>query len=196
VRPLYESDQLARTLYYALTVVWVAFELSYFVRFVGRPGSRRQDRLSGPALLAGLLLALNAGAGVAHALPQTTIAWNRPYVFALGLALGAAGVAFRWYAIKTLGRFFTMRVTTTADQSVVDTGPYRLIRHPSYTGSLMTVLGVLLCMTNWLSLVCLLVAVPGFAYRMKVEEQALLVALGEPYLVYMRRTKRLIPYLL
>jgi protein-S-isoprenylcysteine O-methyltransferase Ste14 len=151
-------------LYYALTVVWVAFELSYFVRFVGRPGSRRQDRLSGPALIGGLLLALYAGSAAAHALPRATIIWNRPYVFALGLALGVAGVAFRWYAIKTLGRFFTMRVTTSADQTVVDTGPYRLIRHPSYTGALMTVVGVLLCSTNWLSLGCILVAVPGFAF--------------------------------
>jgi protein-S-isoprenylcysteine O-methyltransferase Ste14 len=195
LRPLYESDQLARALYYALTVVWVAFELSYFVRFVGRPGSRRQDRLSGPALIGGLLLALYAGSASAHAVPQATITWNRLFVFALGIALSAAGVAFRWYAIKTLGRFFTMRVTTSADQTVVDTGPYRLIRHPSYTGMLMTVLGVLLCSTNWLSLLCLLVAVPGLAYRITVEEQALVAALGEPYRDYMRRTTRLIPYL-
>jgi protein-S-isoprenylcysteine O-methyltransferase Ste14 len=195
MRPLFETDQLARALYYALTVVWVAFELSYFVRLVGRPGSRRQDRLSGPALIGGLLLSLYAGSAAAHAVPMATIAWNRPFVFGVGLALGVAGVAFRWYAIKTLGRFFTMRVTTTADQKVVDTGPYRLIRHPSYTGALMTVAGVLLCMTNWLSLACIVVAVPGFAYRMKVEEQALVEALGEPYREYMRRTRRLIPYL-
>jgi protein-S-isoprenylcysteine O-methyltransferase Ste14 len=194
VRPLYESDLAAEAFYYALTFAWIALELSYCVRFVGRPGSRRQDRLSGPALAGGLLLALFAGSAVANAVPQATITWNRPYVFALGIALGTAGLAVRWYAIKTLGRFFTMRVATSADQTVVDTGPYRLVRHPSYTGALMTGVGVLLCSTNWLSLVCLLVAVPGFAYRMKVEEQALLAALGEPYRDYMRRTKRLIPY--
>jgi protein-S-isoprenylcysteine O-methyltransferase Ste14 len=196
LRPLYESDQPARTLYYALTVVWVAFEVSYFARFVGRPGSRQQDRLSGPALIGGLLLSLCAGSIAAHSVPQATITWNRSCVLGLGLALGVAGVAFRWYAINTLGRFFTMRVTTSADQTVVDTGPNRLIRHPSYTGALMTVFGVLLCSTNWLSSLCFLIAWPGFAYRIRTEERALISALGDPYREYMRRTKRLVPYVL
>src|SRR5262249_50419629 len=79
------------------------------------------------------------------------------------------------------------------DQTVVQKGPYRLVRHPSYTGALLTVLGILLCQTNWLSLACFLLALPGFAYRIRVEERALVTALGEPYRDYMRRTKRLVP---
>jgi protein-S-isoprenylcysteine O-methyltransferase Ste14 len=77
---------------------------------------------------------------------------------------------------------------------VVDTGPYRLIRHPSYTGVVMTIFGVLLCSTNWLALICFVIALPGFAYRIGVEERALVDALGEPYREYMGRTKRLVPY--
>jgi protein-S-isoprenylcysteine O-methyltransferase Ste14 len=87
-------------------------------------------------------------------------------------------------------------VTTSADQTVVDRGPYRFVRHPSYSGSLLTVLGVLLCSTNWATLACFLLALPGFAYRIRIEEQALADALGRPYLEYMRRTKRLLPFVI
>ncbi|HKC18217.1 MAG TPA: isoprenylcysteine carboxylmethyltransferase family protein, partial [Candidatus Dormibacteraeota bacterium] len=75
-------------------------------------------------------------------------------------------------------------------------GLYRYVRHPSYSGSLLTVLGVLLCSTNWLALACFVLALPGFLYRIRVEEGALLTALGEPYRDYMARTKRLVPFLL
>jgi protein-S-isoprenylcysteine O-methyltransferase Ste14 len=104
------------------------------------------------------------------------------------------GIAVRWYAVLSLGRFFTTRVMTRADQTVVRRGPYRFVRHPSYSGALLTVLGVLLCQTNLLSLACFVLALPGFAYRIRVEERALVSALGEPYRDYMRRTKRLVPF--
>lgn len=117
-------------------------------------------------------------------------------MFGFALAVAAAGVAFRLYALRSLGRFFTTRVMVAADQVVVETGPYQLLRHPSYTGALLTLLGVLLCSTNWLTLACFLLAIPGFAYRIAVEEKALASGLGQPYRDYMRRTKRLIPYVL
>ncbi len=159
-------------------------------------GTFGQDRLSGPALIAGIGLAVGLGIRAAVLVPQAAIREFRPEIFALGLALALAGIAFRWYAIARLGRFFTTRVTVATDQVVVETGPYRLVRHPSYTGALLTVLGVLLCSTNWLTLACFVLAVPGFAYRIAVEENALANGLGQPYRDYMRRTKRLIPYVL
>jgi protein-S-isoprenylcysteine O-methyltransferase Ste14 len=84
---------------------------------------------------------------------------------------------------------------TQEGQSVVEAGPYRFVRHPSYTGMLLTLLGVLLCSTNWLALASFLIALPGLAYRIKVEEGALIGALGEPYRRYMGRTRRIVPRL-
>jgi protein-S-isoprenylcysteine O-methyltransferase Ste14 len=79
---------------------------------------------------------------------------------------------------------------------VVDTGPYRLIRHPSYSGSLLTFAGLGLAMGNWVSIVLLLLgAGVGFAYRVHVEEQALCTDLGQPYRDYMQRTRRFVPYI-
>lgn len=193
--PLYVTNGVAAGLYWMTIIAWVTSEFVIGVRHI--PSSRgdlSQDRLSGPALIGGVVLAVALGASAAR-VPGTPITTGRPVVFALGVVLALAGIAFRQYAVATLGRFFTTRVMTQAGQTVVETGPYRYIRHPSYSGMLLTVLGVLLCSTDWLSLACFVVALPGMAYRIKVEEGALISALGDPYREYMRRTPRLLPLL-
>jgi len=140
-------------------------------------------------IVASVTLAFNA----AYALPAAGMTEVRTLRF-LGIAAFAAGLAIRWYAIVHLGRFFTVNVAIAASHRVIDTGPYRFVRHPSYTGALMAFLGLALCLANWASLVILLVPVfLVFLRRMHVEEGALLQALGDEYRDYMRRTKRLIP---
>jgi protein-S-isoprenylcysteine O-methyltransferase len=85
-------------------------------------------------------------------------------------------------------------VAIAADHRLIDTGPYRFVRHPSYTGALMAFLGLALCLANWASRVVMVVPVfLVFLRRMQVEEGALLQALGDQYREYMNRTKRLIP---
>ncbi len=114
-----------------------------------------------------------------------------------GAALVAAGVSLRVWSMRTLGEYFTRVVHVSSSQKVVETGPYRLLRHPSYTGVALSALGVGLAMANVAGI--LLTCVPfliGVSYRIRVEERALLEAIGEPYREYMKRTKRLIPYVL
>ena len=194
--PPYLTEQWALIAYWALLSVWVLSELLVFATHVSGSADRGQDRFSGVALVAGVLLAISVGSRLARGVPEMAIEPGAVAVFWVGVALGFAGIALRWYAIRSLGRFFRMRVMTVPDQVVVESGPYALMRHPSYTGALLTVLGVMLCSTNWLTLASFLIALPGFAYRIAVEERALVGALGDPYRDYMRRTKRLIPYLL
>ena len=62
------------------------------------------------------------------------------------------GIAIRWYAIVYLGRFFTVNVAIAADHRLIDSGPYRFVRHPSYIGALMAFLGLGLTLGNWVSL--------------------------------------------
>jgi len=113
-----------------------------------------------------------------------------------GLSLLVAGVAIRWSAIYTLGKFFTGTVLIMEDHRLVRTGIYKHLRHPAYTGALIAHLGIGLSFSNWfsltLSVVPFLVAV---MYRIHVEEQALREAFGEEYRDYSRGTKRLIPKL-
>jgi len=79
-------------------------------------------------------------------------------------------------------------------QTVVDTGPYRFVRHPSYTAIIMSFVGIGVALENWLSLVVIIV-VPtiGLIIRIRVEERALLNALGEPYREFSQSRARIIP---
>ncbi len=91
------------------------------------------------------------------------------------------GIALRQWAVWVLGRFFTVVVRVTAGQTVIDRGPYRWVRHPSYTGLLLTLSGAGVAFGNWLSILALIIwSALGLAIRIRVEERALLAALGEP----------------
>lgn len=112
----------------------------------------------------------------------------------LGLVLLLAGVAFRWAAIYTLGKYFTGTVLIKGDHRLVRSGLYKHLRHPAYTGTLVAHLGLGLSFTNWFSLSLSVVPyVVAAMYRMHVEERALREAFGEEYITYSRDTKRLIP---
>lgn len=124
-----------------------------------------------------------------------TITWYPFLIFGIGIALVLGGVTFRWYSIRLLGKYFSVQLGVQAGQTVMRDGLYRWIRHPSYTGSLITMLGFGLAFTNWLCLVSVpLIVLVGYSYRANVEERMLVHALGEPYREYMRDTKRFIPF--
>jgi protein-S-isoprenylcysteine O-methyltransferase Ste14 len=115
-------------------------------------------------------------------------------IFIVGALLTAAGIAFRQWAIAVLGGYFTVDVRVSDDQSVVESGPYRFIAHPSYTGLTMVFVGIGLMLGNWLSLAFLaLVPAIGLVIRIKVEERALLAGIGEPYRRFLATRARLVP---
>src|SRR5216110_3322720 len=119
-----------------------------------------------------------------------------PAVAVAAVVLFAAGLILRWWAIVTLGRLFTVDVTIEKDHELVERGPFRWVRHPSYTGVLLAFVGWSLTLWNWVAMAVVLVPIcVAFVRRMKVEEEALSRALGERYVEYMKRTKRLIPLL-
>ena len=115
-------------------------------------------------------------------------------VFVLGLVLMALGIFVRQWSIQTLGRFFTGDVRVSGHQPVIDRGPYRWARHPSYGGLIIFFIGFGLSLTNFISLVILaVVPTAGLIARIHFEERALLATLGEPYRRYAATRKRLIP---
>jgi protein-S-isoprenylcysteine O-methyltransferase len=115
-------------------------------------------------------------------------------VFGLGEAILLAGLTLRYWAVLTLGRFFKVTVSIQAGHRVVRSGPYRLLRHPSYTGLLAILLGLGLVLGTWVGLAALVVLpLAGILIRIRVEEQVLLAALGDEYTSYAAETKRLIP---
>jgi protein-S-isoprenylcysteine O-methyltransferase Ste14 len=117
------------------------------------------------------------------------------FVFALGLVVGWAGGLLRWWSFVSLGKYFTVVVTTSADQPVIDRGPYRVLRHPSYTGLLLIFAGVGVMVGNWLSAAGALVLVLiALIYRLRIEERALIATLGDRYREFAASRARLIPY--
>ena len=195
--PLFVTSHIDSLAFTAAYVFWLLPELiSSFTKNAGR-GARRNDRYSKFFVLGGISLGSLAGFGSAFAASQFAIPLDRPFIFTAGILLILAGAAFRWYAVRVLGKYFTLQVAIQSGQTVVESGPYRWIRHPSYSGSLVSLLGLGLVLSNWLSLVCVVVfPILGYSYRIWVEEMTLVDALGEPYRDYMKRTKRLIPFII
>jgi protein-S-isoprenylcysteine O-methyltransferase Ste14 len=112
----------------------------------------------------------------------------------LGLALAAFGVAFRQWAVLSLGRFFTVAVTVDAGQTLVKRGPYHWLRHPAYSGSIATLVGLPLSLGTWVgALLVLVLSLSGYLYRVRIEEQAMLEFFGDEYREYMQHTWRLFP---
>jgi protein-S-isoprenylcysteine O-methyltransferase Ste14 len=178
---------------------WVLFGLFVLGEYAMRVRSRlnrsgtRVERWSLVIVVIAVIGGLLGGLGLAgwHAMTITVGRW--PF-FIVGLALMASGIYVRQWAIFTLGRFFTADVRVHPQQTVVDRGPYRWVRHPSYSGLIIFFLGVGLALTNWMSLL-VLVAVPtaGLVIRIRSEERALLAGLGEPYRRYAAVHQRLFP---
>ena len=119
----------------------------------------------------------------------------RQSLFWIGLSLMATGLALRFWAIRVLARFFTVDVNIQEGHELIRRGPYRLLRHPAYTGSLMTFLGFGLALGNaWALLAVMAPVTVAFLWRMRVEERVLAEAFPMQYPEYARQTKRLIPF--
>jgi len=143
-----------------------------------------------------VILTVFISISIAFAFGYAGVGMLPDWVFYLGIFLMLLGVLVRQYAIAILGRFFSLTVQIAEDHKVVEKGPYRLVRHPSYTGVLITFIGLGLAVQSWGALLVLLgVFSLSFGYRMWVEERTLLSELGQDYASYMKRTKRLIPFI-
>jgi protein-S-isoprenylcysteine O-methyltransferase len=111
-----------------------------------------------------------------------------------GLVMIWVGLAFRDWAIFTLGRFFKVMVVIQPDHRVVDRGPYRWMRHPSYLGLIVALTGLGLAEGDWVSVsIALLGILAAALIRIRVEERVMLQELGEEYATYAQRTARLLP---
>ena len=110
------------------------------------------------------------------------------------LVILVAGLALRWAAVLTLGKSFSSNVAIHATQTIMRTGPYRWMRHPSYTGLLLCIFAVALRTRNWISLLVIFIPITAaLLYRIHIEEIVLHEHFGEEYSGYCSETKRLIP---
>jgi protein-S-isoprenylcysteine O-methyltransferase Ste14 len=114
--------------------------------------------------------------------------------FAVGVVLTVIGLMIRIQSILTLKQYFTYSVSQVENHELIETGFYKVIRHPGYLGQLMIFAGISTSLSNWLSILLMMIPITfGYIYRIKVEERFMIEQMGENYLNYQKRTKRLIP---
>ena len=192
--PLPYTDLGAGIAFYVVLGVFVVLEQRVRLRsWLNRHGSRA-DRGSLLVVICSVVVGLGGGFALAAAVHGAAIAAGRWPIFVVGLVLMSAGIAIRQWAIALLGQFFTIDVRVHPDQAVVERGPYRWVRHPSYTGMIMTFVGIGLALGNWAALaVLIIVPTAGLVVRIRREERALLDGLGEPYRRFAASCARLVP---
>jgi protein-S-isoprenylcysteine O-methyltransferase len=181
-----------------LTLAFFASEVALAIRRRSRraDGATRADHGSGPLLWIVISAAVTAAFSLAGHRPGR-FPFPPSAIRGTATALFLVGAVVRGWAVITLGRFFTVDVATHAGHTLVDTGPFRFVRHPSYTGLLLEFAGVGVSLGNGVSFLVLMVpVVAAMAYRIHVEEGALRSVLGDAYEAYCARTKRILPGLI
>jgi protein-S-isoprenylcysteine O-methyltransferase Ste14 len=118
--------------------------------------------------------------------------WNT--FFVVGIVLFSIGLIIRIHSMLTLKQYFTFSVAKVDQHKIIETGLYKYIRHPGYLGQWIIFLGISLALSNWLSVVLMMIpTIAGYLYRIRVEEKFMADQLGTEYLNYKSRTKKIIP---
>ena len=181
---------LGKVLFY----IWTASEVFIAVATrTRRGGGNVKDRGSMLMLWVVIILSIEAGEWIGRAAAVASpggIYWLR----IASLTLLFTGLVVRWTAILSLGKAFSANVAIRPSQTVYQSGLYRLVRHPSYSGLWLVFLAIALHEQNWIAAAVVLVpTTAALLYRIHIEEAALNEAFGAQYAAYSKRTKRLIP---
>ena len=118
-----------------------------------------------------------------------------PWLAAVGLVLFALGLGFAIWARLHIGRNWGTPMTQKEEPELVTSGPYRLVRHPIYSGILLAAVGTAVAL-SWLWLTVVALAGIYLMYSATVEERHLTEQFPEDYPPYRQATKMLVPFVL
>jgi protein-S-isoprenylcysteine O-methyltransferase Ste14 len=197
LRPLpFSEEPMFALLFWCAWTLWILPEIIAWGVKRSDDSSKARDQGSLNLIVVLWCVGIALDFALSLLLPRAAISWKRIALFFVGISLMLLGIGLRWYSAAMLGKYFTFDVAIQSGQTLVEAGPYQYVRHPSYTGALLTLFGFGLALGNWVGLIANLSCM-GFAYgyRISVEEAALTSALGEAYSQYARRTWRLVPFL-
>ena len=181
-----------------ILALWLGWAISWAVaalwtnRTEDRPGISTEIRYRIPMMAGIALMAVPA-----HGYEGALRLWHMGRLGAwLCVTLVACGIAFAWWARAHLGRLWSGRITRKTDHRLIDSGPYALVRHPIYTGLLLSLLATVAAKGTSLAVggfACLFL---GLWMKARLEERWLSQELGaEAYAQYQRRVPMLIPFI-
>ena len=180
-------------IYYIIWSVWLLSEI-LLNRLIRSGEADKKNTDKGTLVLIWITIAISITLGILiQAWLKSTISTSI-WVPRTGLVLIVLGMLLRFIAIRSLGRMFTVDVTIRKDHRIKQDGLYKLVRHPSYSGSLLSFLGFGISLNSWASLGIIFVLVTAaMLLRIRTEEKLLLEQFGAEYENYIKKTWRLIP---
>jgi protein-S-isoprenylcysteine O-methyltransferase Ste14 len=179
----------------AAAILWLGAELYLMLRDTSRgKGGTEIDRITRNYNTISTVVALTLTPSVSWIKALRFDSYGASVVFWIGIVVMLLGLFLRHWSIYVLGQYFRTTVEVNRGQKVVQKGPYRYIRHPSYGGIILFCLGYGLIAKNWLSLaIAVLLPTASLLYRIKIEEVALAKGIGPDYEAYQKKTKKLLP---
>ncbi|MGH3069890.1 MAG: methyltransferase family protein [Streptosporangiaceae bacterium] len=196
-RPYFDTPPAGFVLL-AVAAAWLLLEFIHFLQVQEaqewRAGATRSSTPGFWAASAACVIAWETWLYQAPAIVPAAAIRPAALAFSAGLVFFLAGMGLRGWSFAALGRYSTYAIVVSPGQPVVATGPYRLLRHPSYTGGLLIGAGAGLMSANWASLAAMtLLPLAVTVWRIRLEETALLTGLGDRYRAYACDRKRLVP---
>jgi protein-S-isoprenylcysteine O-methyltransferase Ste14 len=184
---------LKLTVIFCFSVLYCILEVYLNLR---QKQSSKVEKRNDKGSLAGLYLSIGLGYFLAFSVGSLKTGriyhWNT--LFAIGFILVALGLIIRILALITLKKYFTYSVSKIENHKLIETGLYKRIRHPGYLGQIIIFLGISVTLSNWLSVLLMMISVlTGYIYRINTEERFMSDQMGKKYSDYKLRTKRLIP---
>ncbi|MBL3549996.1 protein-S-isoprenylcysteine O-methyltransferase Ste14 [Chryseobacterium rhizosphaerae] len=176
-------------------VIWFLSEFLYKnILKSNKEDKKNKDKSTLNILWLAIPFSIASSIMISHSIHLSIAKGN--WILYAGELLILTGILFRFIIIRSLGKYFTVDVTIRQDHQIKKEGFYQYLRHPSYAFSLLTSLGLGLYLNNWISLIFAFIPpFLAFAYRIKIEEQALVEQFGEEYIEYRKKTKKLIPFI-
>jgi protein-S-isoprenylcysteine O-methyltransferase Ste14 len=184
------------TVFWIIDAAWFAWAVTWMALAAGNKKIlRREDALSrvlhiAPLFIAAALFVAGHGGGQVLAMPiLPRAAWFGP----VGAVMVLCGLLFAVWARLTIGGNWSGVVTLKQDHQLVTSGPYRLVRHPIYTGLLFAMIGNVAAFDAWGPLLAFVIVLVAFLRKMKTEERFMMDAFGPIYAAYSARTPALVP---
>jgi len=190
---------MIQIIFYILMGAWLFTEVFYKSQMSSNNSDQKgKDKSSLSLLWIVIISSISLSIFVAniHFEDFSLMITTQNWIIYLGLTILFIGILTRFLIIKSLGKYFTVDVTIREGHQIKKDGIYSVLRHPSYSASLLTFLGLGLFLNNWVALfIAFIPPFLAFLYRIKIEEKALIEQFGQDYIDYKKQTKKLIPFI-